>query len=77
MRSRRGLFLKIFGVFKNVKESSEWASLVGALSFLATPQTWYKYIQDLRSKYEIVHGRRGSLLRRRNTTKNEVNGDAQ
>jgi len=30
-----------------------------------TPQTWYKHIQDLRSKYEIVRGRRGSLLRRR------------
>lgn len=42
-----------------------------------TPQTWYKHIQDLRSKYEIVRGRRGSLLRRRNTTRSEVNGDAQ
>ena len=33
-----------------------------------TPQTWCKHIQELRCKYEIVRGRRGSLLRRRRRT---------
>lgn len=42
-----------------------------------TPPTWYKHIQAFKDKYEIIRGRRGSLLRRRNTTRSEVNGDAQ